>query len=48
MTNWLTITQLAKYLQISKDLIYKMAQAKKIPAHKIGKMWRFDKNEIDN
>jgi len=47
MDKWLTLEQIAKYLQMSTSSIYKMAQAGKIPAYKVGRQWRFKKEEID-
>jgi len=44
---WLTIDQIAEYLQVSKEKIYKHCQRGKMPASKFGGQWRFDKNEID-
>ncbi len=45
--NWLTIKQIAEYLQASEEKIYKLCQRGKMPASKFGGQWRFDKNEID-
>ena len=47
MDKWLTIEQIAEYLQMSTSSIYKMAQKGKIPAYKVGRQWRFRKEEID-
>jgi len=47
MKKWLTLEQIADYLQMSSSSIYKMAQAGKIPAYKIGRQWRFKIEEID-
>jgi excisionase family DNA binding protein len=47
MDKWLTLEQIAEYLQMSTSSIYKMAQAKKIPSYKVGRQWRFKKEEID-
>ncbi|HPD60807.1 MAG TPA: helix-turn-helix domain-containing protein [Thermodesulfobacteriota bacterium] len=44
---WMTVKNLAEYLQLSMDLVYKMAQQGKIPASKIGAQWRFKREEID-
>ncbi|HNV85729.1 MAG TPA: helix-turn-helix domain-containing protein [Candidatus Omnitrophota bacterium] len=46
-SKWHTIGQVAKYLQVSREKIYKMAQKGKIPASKVGGQWRFDLKEID-
>ncbi|MCL0034826.1 helix-turn-helix domain-containing protein [Dehalococcoidia bacterium] len=47
MDKWLTLEQIAEYLQMSTSSIYKMAQKGKIPAYKVGRQWRFKKEEID-
>ena len=47
MNPWMTLEQTAKYLQISRDSLYKKAQRGEIPASKIGNLWRFNKNKID-
>jgi len=44
---WLTIDQIADYLQVSKEKIYKHCQRGKMPASKFGGQWRFDLKEID-
>lgn len=45
---FLTIDELAGYLKISRETIYKMAQKGSIPAVKVGVQWRFDQEDIDN
>ena len=47
MDKWLTLEQIAEYLQMSESSIYKMAQSGKIPAYKVGRQWRFKKEDID-
>lgn len=43
----LTIEEVATYLRLKPQTIYKWAQAKRIPAAKLGKEWRFRKTIID-
>lgn len=43
----MTISDLAKYLQVSKSSLYKLAQSGKVPGHKVGKHWRFSRAVID-
>ena len=43
----LTIKQVAEYLKVTDRTIYKLAAAKKIPAFKVGGMWRFSRADID-
>lgn len=43
----MTIDELARYLQVSKSSLYKLAQEGKVPGQKVGKHWRFRKELID-
>jgi excisionase family DNA binding protein len=43
----LTIEEVAAYLRLTPQTIYKWAQEKRIPAAKLGKEWRFRKSIID-
>jgi len=42
------IRELSDYLGIGKSKIYALIRAKKIPASKIGRQYRFSKEVIDN
>ena len=44
---WLTIGQIADYLQVSREKIYRLCQKGKMPASKVGGQWRFDMKEVD-
>jgi excisionase family DNA binding protein len=44
---WMTIDEIAAYLQVSKETIYKMVQKNQIPASKLGGQWRFNKDTVD-
>ena len=43
----LTIDEVATYLRLTPQTIYKWAQEKRIPAVKLGKEWRFRRSIID-
>ena len=43
----LTLEEVSKYLKLHKATVYKMAQAGKIPASKVGKVWRFKRTKIE-
>jgi excisionase family DNA binding protein len=47
LTEWLDIDDLAGYLKIPKSTLYKLLQRSGLPGHKIGRTWRFDREEID-
>ena len=43
----LTISEVAEFLQMNSMTVYSWVKDGKIPAFKIGKVWRFRKTEID-
>jgi excisionase family DNA binding protein len=45
---YLTAKQVAKYLQVKPLTAYQRARTNKIPAVKIGRIWCFKKDIIDN
>ena len=47
MEEYLTAKQVAEYLQVKPLTIYQWAREDKIPAIKIGRIWRFKKDAID-
>jgi excisionase family DNA binding protein len=44
----MTIEEVAHYLRLKPQTIYKWAQEKRIPAAKLGKEWRFRRSVIDS
>ncbi len=44
---WLSVEGIAEYLGVSKETIYRWLERKKIPAHRIGKLWKFKPSEVD-
>ena len=45
---WLSVDEIAKYLGISKDTVYTWISKRNMPAHKVGRLWKFKTEEIDN
>ena len=43
----LTLEEVALYLRLKPQTIYRWAQEKRIPAVKLGKEWRFRKSILD-
>lgn len=43
----LTLEEVARYLRLTPQTIYKWAQEKRIPAVKLGKEWRFRRSILD-
>lgn len=44
---WKNVAQIAVHLGISKETVYRLLEAKEIPAHRIGKLWKFDTSQVD-
>ena len=44
---WLSVEELAGYLGIKRDTVYKWIARRAMPAHKVGRLWKFRKEEID-
>ena len=44
---WLGVEELAQYLGVSRDTIYVWLTKGAVPGHRIGKLWKFKTEEID-
>jgi excisionase family DNA binding protein len=44
---WLSVEELAGYVGIKRDTVYKWIARRNMPAHKVGRLWKFRKEEID-
>ncbi|MBF0101468.1 MAG: helix-turn-helix domain-containing protein [Desulfobacterales bacterium] len=44
---WLSVDEIGAYLGVKRDTIYKWVNDKGIPAHKIGRLWKFKRDEVD-
>jgi excisionase family DNA binding protein len=44
---WLSVDEIAGYLGIKRDTVYKWVDAKRLPGHKVGRLWKFKRDEVD-
>lgn len=44
---WLSVEEIAEHLGVSKDTIYAWINKKRMPAHRIGRFWKFKVDEVD-
>ena len=44
---WLNVDQIAEYLGVSRDTVYSWISARAMPAHKVGRLWKFKREEVD-
>lgn len=45
--SWISLAEAAEHLDVTKDSIRNWIKKTDIPAHKIGKLWKFKKSELD-
>jgi len=45
---WLSVDEIAFHLGIKRDTVYKWIGERKMPGHKIGRLWKLDKKEVDD
>jgi len=44
---WVSVEQIAQHLNVKTFTIYKWLERKDMPAHKVGRLWRFKITEVD-
>ncbi len=44
---WSSVDDVAKHLGVVKDSIYRWIEHRGLPAHKIGRLWKFKLTEVD-
>ena len=45
---WVSVEQVAAHLNVKALTIYKWLERKQMPAHKVGRLWRFRISEVDS
>ncbi len=44
---WLSVEEIGTYLGISSDSVYRWIEKSNMPAHRMGRLWKFKKDEVD-
>ncbi|HAT1815651.1 helix-turn-helix domain-containing protein [Legionella pneumophila serogroup 1] len=45
---WLSVDEIGEYLGVKRDTVYKWITDKGLPAHKIGRLWKFKVSQVDD
>jgi excisionase family DNA binding protein len=45
---WVGVDDVATHLGVAKDSVYRWIEKRALPAHRVGKLFRFKLSEIDN
>ena len=46
--SWVSVEAVADHLGVAKDSVYRWIDAKGLPAHRVGKLWKFKLSEVDD
>ncbi len=44
---WVSVDAVAKHLGIARDTVYRWIDSKGLPAHRIGRLWKFKLTQTD-
>ena len=45
---WLSLENIARHLGVSQDTIHRWIRKRGMPAHQIGRLWKFKVSEVDD
>lgn len=44
---WLSGDEIARHLGVAKDTVYRWIESRGLPAHRMGRLWKFKVSEVD-
>ena len=44
---WVSVEEVAKHLGVAKDTVYRWIDSRGLPAHRIGRLWKFKLSDVD-
>jgi excisionase family DNA binding protein len=44
---WSSVDDVAKHVGVAQDSVYRWIERRGLPAHKIGRLWKFKLSEVD-
>jgi len=45
---WVNLEEIAQHLAVSKDTVHRWIRKRGMPAHQVGRIWRFKVTEVDD
>ncbi|WP_295408786.1 helix-turn-helix domain-containing protein [uncultured Thiocystis sp.] len=45
--HWASVDEVANHLGVAKDSVYRWIEQKDLPAHRMGRLWKFKISEVD-
>ena len=46
-TRWLSVAEVADHLGVARDTVYRWIDSRGMPAHRVGRFWKFQLPEVD-
>ena len=44
---WVSVDEVSGHLGVAKDTIYRWIETRGLPAHRVGRLWKFKLSEVD-
>lgn len=44
---WVSLDEIASHLGVSRDTVYRWIENRGMPAHKLGRLWKFQVSEVN-
>ena len=44
---WLSVDEICQHLGVSSDTVYRWIDRSEMPAHKMGRKWKFKREQVD-
>jgi excisionase family DNA binding protein len=48
LERWASVEEICEHLGISRDTVYRWIAERGMPAHRIGRLWKFKLTEVDS
>lgn len=45
---WFSLEEIAVHLGVSQDTVHRWIRRRRMPAHKVGHLWKFKASEVDD
>lgn len=46
-TRWISVAEVASHLGVARDTVYRWIDSREMPAHRVGRFWKFQLSEVD-
>ena len=46
-TRWISVAEVARHLGVAGDTVYRWIDSRGMPAHRVGRFWKFQLSEVD-